>query len=61
MGFCTEIVCDGCSEVIHRNYIVSKSLMTRIARKNGWSVGKLELCPECKKNRAKLKKEGWLN
>lgn len=61
MGFCTEIVCDGCSGVIHKNRIVSKGLMTSIARKQGWSVGKYTLCLECKKNKAKLKKDGWLN
>ena len=61
MGFCTEVVCDGCADVIHRNRILSKGLITRIARKEGWSIGKYTLCPKCKKNRAKLKKDGWLN
>ena len=60
MGFYTEIVCEGCSTCITIGSIATKGSMRRIARKNGWSVGKYHLCPDCRKNRKKLVKEGWL-
>lgn len=61
MGFCTEIVCDACSVCITRGAIESKGHMISLARKQGWSVGKYHLCPECKKKRIQLIKDGWLN
>lgn len=61
MGFCTEIVCDVCASCITRGTIVTKGNMIKIARKNGWSVGKYHLCPDCKKKRSQLIKDGWLN
>lgn len=61
MAFCTEIVCDGCGECISRTKICSKERMTRIARSDGWSVGKdIQLCSDCRKNKKQLKKEGWI-
>lgn len=44
-------------ECISRTKICSKERMTRIARSDGWSVGKdIQLCPDCKKNKKQLKK-----
>ena len=60
MGFCTEIVCDACSNCLTRGRIVTKGSMVRMARGQGWSVGKYHLCPDCKKIRRKLIKDGWL-
>ena len=57
---CTEIVCDVCALCITRQTIVTKGDMIKIARKNGWSVGKYHLCPDCKKIRGQLIKDGWL-
>lgn len=60
MAFCTEIVCDGCSNCITRGTLVTKGHMISYARECGWSIGKYHLCPACKKNRKKLIAEGWL-
>lgn len=61
MAFCTEIVCEGCDECISRTKICSKERMTLIARSDGWSVGKdLQLCHYCRKNKKRLKEEGWI-
>ena len=59
--FETTIICDGCGGVISYAQIVNKTGMTMTARKKGWSIGKYHLCPECKKKRSQLKKEGRLN
>lgn len=61
MGFCTEMVCDVCTTCITRTTIMTKKDMIRIARNQGWSVGKYHLCPDCKKKRSQLIKDGWLN
>ena len=63
MSFETDIYCDGCGEVIFycaHDSVSTKGGMIRQARKQGWSIGKYHLCPKCKKNRTKLKKEGWI-
>ncbi len=60
MAFCTEIVCDGCSFYITKSRILSKEQMIHIAREAGWSIGKYHLCPECRKKRHQLIKDGWL-
>lgn len=36
MGFCTEVVCDGCGKSLHINHIVSKTQIIKFARSNGW-------------------------
>lgn len=61
LAFCTEIVCDGCSNTITRGTIVTKGRMIQLARSEGWSVGKFALCPDCKQKRRQLIKEGWLS
>lgn len=61
MAFCTEIVCDACSDCITKGRLCTKGQMIRNARDQGWSIGKYHLCPECKKKRKQLIKEGWLN
>lgn len=60
MSFCTEIVCDGCCDCITIGKICTKSQMIHNARANNWSIGKYHLCPECKKKRKQLIKDGWL-
>lgn len=61
MAIATEMYCDGCGALRHFNGAVGKNLMERLARKDGWSIGKYHLCPECKeKGIIRLKKEGWL-
>ncbi len=60
MAIATEIYCDGCGDTLHYNGCVGKNLMQRLARKNGWSIGKYDLCPKCKSNRNHLIKNGWL-
>ena len=52
MGFCTEIVCDGCSMCITRGTIMTKGNMIRIARKQGWSVGNITYALIVKRNLA---------
>ena len=60
MAFCTEIICDACASCITIGTIATKGSMVRTARKQGWSIGKYALCPECKKKRKQLIKDGWL-
>lgn len=60
MAKATEVYCDGCGETLHIHGIWNKGSITLYARKNGWSVGKYDLCPNCKGRRAQLKKEGWI-
>jgi len=60
MGFCTEVVCDGCGKTLHYNRIMTKRLVIRSARKHGWSIGKNELCATCRTIRKQLKEEGWI-
>ena len=61
MGFCTEIICDGCGKAIHFNHIMAKGSIIRSARANGWSIGKNnELCSTCRPIRKKLKEEGYI-
>ena len=60
MAIATEMYCDGCGETRHYSGSVSKGLMQRLARADGWSIGKWDLCPACKENKAKLIKEGWI-
>lgn len=63
MSFELDIHCDACGNTLyycsHTN-VPTKGFMIRQARKSGWSVGKYHLCPECKKNISKLKKEGMI-
>lgn len=61
MALATEMYCDGCGEIRHYSGCVTKSLMQRLARKDGWSIGKYDLCPECRKKKSQLIKEGWLS
>lgn len=60
MAFCTEIVCDACGICITKNTLRTKGQMIHIARQEGWSIGKYHLCPECRKRRRLLIKEGWI-
>lgn len=61
MSFETAVHCEGCGDTYYICDIVPKRLMVKKARDYGWSIGKYHLCPECKKKRSQLKKEGWLN
>lgn len=58
MSFETAVHCDGCGDTIFICQIVPKWLITEKARESGWSMGKYHLCPECKKKRGQLKKDG---
>lgn len=60
MSFETTIHCDGCGEPLYWSKIISKASVVARARKDGWSIGKNHLCPECRKKKSKLKKEGWI-
>lgn len=60
MSFKTSICCDGCGDSLYCMDILTKQYITSSAREFGWSVGKYHLCPECKKKRAALIKEGYL-
>ena len=61
MAIATEMYCDACGEIRHLNGSVGKNLMERLARKDGWQIGKYHLCPECKdKGITRLRKEGWI-
>lgn len=60
MGFITGIQCDGCGLEMFFASIEPKWLITDRARKEGWSIGKWHLCPECKKHRRELIKDGTL-
>ena len=57
MGFISGICCDGCGLEMYFESIEPKYMIVDRARKNGWSVGKLHLCPQCRKNKKELKKE----
>ncbi len=46
---CTNMFCDKCGRGYTWDHVVSKSLLTRIGRKKGWSMGKLHLCERCRK------------
>lgn len=59
--FETAIICDGCGGAIAYADNVHKCILVMIAREKGWSIGKYHLCPDCKKMRKKLKKDGVLN
>jgi Fe2+ or Zn2+ uptake regulation protein len=60
MALATEMYCDGCGEIRHFNNCIGKVAMERWARQDGWSIGKYHLCPECRKKKSQLIKEGWL-
>ena len=60
MGFITGIQCDGCGLEMFFASIEPKWLLVDRARKEGWSIGKWNLCPECKKHRRELAKDGML-
>lgn len=60
MALATEMYCDGCGEIRHFHGCVGKLLMERLARKDGWSVSKYHLCPECRTKKSQLIKDGWL-
>ena len=60
MSFETSVYCDGCGDTVYILSIAPKWMIVKRARENGWSIGKYHLCPECKKKRRQLKKDGWL-
>lgn len=54
--------CDKCGNSVvfsktTDEWIPSKTHLVRIARKNGWSIGKRVLCPKCRNT--EVKKEVW--
>ncbi len=54
----TAIHCDGCGETLCWRKVISKATIVAVAREYGWSIGKYHLCPQCKKLKSKLIKEG---
>lgn len=61
MAMATEMYCDGCGAIRHYNGCIGKVYMKRWARKDGWSIGKWDLCPNCKNQKHRLKREGWIH
>jgi len=61
MARATEMYCDGCGKIRHYSGCVCNIHMEKLARKDGWSIGKWDLCPDCKKQKQKLKREGWIH
>lgn len=55
MAYNVYFSCDTCGATYNWvNHTVSKSTAARIARSDGWSVGKRGwFCPECRKKRMK--------
>lgn len=53
MAYETSIICDKCSERISHTDVYTKQWMIRCAREKGWTIGKRELCPNCRKKRRK--------
>ncbi|MGJ4013016.1 hypothetical protein ACLOEZ_10415 [Levilactobacillus brevis] len=45
----TEIECDRCEKQLMWEEILTKGRVIRVARKRGWSIGKLNLCPDCRR------------
>ena len=56
MAVKTIIECDKCSNWIVWKTHVGKVIAKKVARKDGWTCGKRDLCPSC--NNKKVKKEG---
>lgn len=46
--FETSISCDRCGYGFSYPNIEPKWFMTKVAREEGWSVGKKHLCPNCR-------------
>ena len=42
-----ELVCDNCNASERTSVPISTSLLRKIAREEGWSCGKKDLCPKC--------------
>lgn len=52
--FYVEVMCDKCGETTANcSRHVPKWLLVKIARENGWTMGKKHLCPKCKKKKSK--------
>ncbi len=49
MAFFTGIRCDDCGDEAAWIGVCNKKYIIMWARKNGWTVGKKCLCPQCKK------------
>ena len=47
----TDLFCDKCGNGYTWDHIISKSLLIRIGRRKGWSMGKLHLCERCRERR----------
>ncbi|WP_373880050.1 hypothetical protein [Levilactobacillus brevis] len=45
----TGIECDRCEKQLMWEEILTKGRVIRVARKRGWSIGKLNLCPDCRR------------
>lgn len=53
-GYC----CDNCETAVEyrrksNEWLPSKTYIVKWARKNGWSIGKKVLCPDCRKGSKK--------
>lgn len=44
-----RIYCDKCKKGFYVENIVSKWMMVNKARELGWTIGKMHLCPNCKR------------
>lgn len=47
----TSLFCDHCGCGFVWDHIVSKTMLIRVGRDKGWSMGKLHLCEKCQKGR----------
>lgn len=45
------VKCDKCGTVLPFHFVFSKGDLTRWSREKGWSIGKQELCPKCRRKR----------
>ena len=51
MMYSSAVRCDKCGAT-RLALCVHKTLLKQVLRKEGWSFGKQDLCPNCKKNKS---------
>jgi NAD-dependent SIR2 family protein deacetylase len=53
MGFIANVYCDKCgARYTNSSYYLKKDVV-RHMRRQGWTMGKYDICPDCKKSRGK--------
>lgn len=50
MVYSSAIKCDKCG-AMRLSLVANKTLFKKIARSDGWSFGKQDLCPDCKRRK----------